>query len=88
MSTEPTEAEIEHGITLLRDTTQWEGHVAVVPIDSVCKWSPPDTDPCGKPLEDAVVLLTVGGKTAQVIAFCHHHANCMAEAVQKWRTMA
>ena len=58
----PTEDEIQHGMTLLRDTQNWEGHVAVVPVDPVCRWNPNGGNTvCGDPVQNAVVLLLDAG---------------------------
>ena len=89
MSKQPSAEEIEHGITLLRDTKNWEGSVAVVAIDPVCRWRlDKDSPPCDAPVENAVVLLRKGGDSVEVVVFCEHHTNCMLAAVKKWREMA
>jgi hypothetical protein len=94
MSRIPTEAEISHGITLLRDTQNWKGHVAVIPVDPVCRWNQGGgTQVCGDPVENAVVLLSDAAKAkvgdpVEVIVFCKHHTNCLVEAVGRWRRMS
>lgn len=97
MSTPPTPAEIQHGISLLKETENWEGHVAAVAVDPVCKWNQGGgVKVCGAPVENAIVLLrkneverrpTVGDKV-EVVVFCRHHTHCMIAAVKRWREMS
>ncbi len=91
--TDSTQAEIQHGISLLRATHNWQGHVAVVSIDPICKWNPGGgNQACGNPVRNTVVLLREQkaqlGDPVEVIALCDHHTQCMVYAVERWRQMS
>lgn len=85
--TEPTKREITRGVTLLREAYEdlnWEGPIAVIPVDEVCKWDHGD-GPCERPLKNAIVLLCKGKKGVHVVAYCSHHTKCMEAATKAWR---
>ncbi len=83
-----SEPEIEHAVKLLQeisDTGTWEGGIAFVQIDEVCRVRHP-SGRCMRPVYDAVVLLhKERDKPCHVIAVCEHHAEIMKEAVKRWR---
>jgi len=85
---EPTEKEIIRGISLLRMTSEekeWVGPAAVFPIDEVCKWIE-GRKICGKPIQNALVLLCKNIEQLHVVALCEHHTACMEAAVEAWRS--
>lgn len=88
MTKKPNDTEIKHGISLLRNTQNWEGPVTVVTIDPVCKWRlSKDLPSCDAPVENVVVLLRKEADNVEAIALCQHHTNCMLAALQEWRQM-
>jgi len=89
MEIAPTEPEVEHAMSLLREVSSWDGKMAVVPVDPLCLWDAGD-GPCGEHLEGACVLLQeeAGGRAAHVLVLCGYHAACMTAGLAKWRTLS
>jgi hypothetical protein len=89
MKTAPTDPEINHAISLLREVPSWDGRIAIIPIDPICLWDAGE-GPCGEHLEEASVLLQEeeGSYCAHVLVLCKHHAQCMEAGVTKWRTLS
>jgi len=85
--TASADAEIQHGMKLLREIDDWDGPVAVVEIDPVCKWDH-GAGRCGRPLARIVIVLRAKERSVDAVAYCEHHAECMETAVQRWRDMA
>jgi hypothetical protein len=83
--TDPTEKEISHGLSLLRELEDWEGSYTVVPIDKVCRWNSGDGH-CNEPLYNAVVLLC-NDKGVHLLGLCKHHSACMVSAIKTYREM-
>ncbi len=83
---EPTQKEIEHGIALLRVVKNWQGGMAVIEIDSVCKWNEGEGE-CGDPIANACVLLHRDRTPPEVdiAVYCTHHTRCMERALEVWR---
>ena len=87
---DPTEQDIEHGISLLREAHndyRWKGKASFVPIDFECRWGYPKQT-CGRNLHKVVVLPFEDLQGVHVIAVCDHHADCLEAALKKWREMA
>ena len=82
---DPSEKEIGHALSLLRESDDWEGRYTVVPIDKVCRWNDGDGH-CNEPLYNAVVLLC-DDKSVEVVGLCKHHCVCMETAIKKWREL-
>lgn len=86
----PTDPELSHSMSLLREIPGWDGRVAMVPIDAVCLWDGGE-GPCEGALGKASVLLVKnadGEFSAHVLVLCDHHANCMEAGVAKWKAMS
>lgn len=91
MKTEPSEPEIQHAIQLLREVSNWEGGMAVVPIDKQCAWDHGD-GPCGMCLSNVCILLQVDEKEdvrpwVDAVAFCSWHTRCMQAGLERWRKL-
>ena len=82
---DPTEKEITHAFTLLRESNDWEGRFASLPIDANCKWDDGD-GPCLKDLYNVIALLCEN-ESVEVLGLCEHHSVCMEAAIKKWRKM-
>ncbi len=86
-----SEQEIEHAVKLLQeisDTGTWEGGVATIEIDAVCRIHHRSI-PCMRPLSEAVVLIHKDlDKPCHVLAVCDRHVEIMKRAVKRWREHA
>ena len=89
MEIDPTEPEIDHAISLLREVPSWDGRMAVIPVDPLCFWESSGTV-CGEHVEEACVLLQEedGSYCAHVLVLCAYHSKCMESGLLKRRTLA
>ena len=83
---DPTETEIKHAIGLLRALPPgWKGPMAIIPVDPECRWDD-GSGPCGEPLDSVSILLYE--ESAEAVAFCKHHIDCLKSGLDRWRAMS